>query len=75
GNADEMWTEKKGVRTVRTAHTLNPVPFCIYDPLYADEYEMAEVEKPGLANVAATVLNLLGFEAPEDYCKSLVKFN
>ena len=75
GNADQMWTEKKGVRTVRTAHTLNPVPFCIFDPLYAGEYEMAEVEKPGLANVAATVLNLLGFEAPEDYCKSLVKFN
>ena len=75
GNADQMWTEKKGVRTVRTAHTLNPVPFCIYDPLYAGEYEMADVEKPGLANVAATVLNLLGFEAPEDYCKSLVKFN
>ncbi len=75
GNADEMWTEKKGVRTVRTAHTLNPVPFCIYDPMYNDEYEMSGVEKPGLANVAATVLNLLGFEAPDDYCKSLVKFN
>lgn len=75
GNADQMWTEKKGVRTVRTAHTLNPVPFCIFDPSYQGEYEMADVEKPGLANVAATVLNLLGFEAPADYCPSLVKFN
>lgn len=75
GNADQMWTEKKGVRTVRTAHTLNPVPLCIFDPGYQGEYEMADVEKPGLANVAATVLNLLGYEAPEDYCASLVKFN
>ena len=75
GNADQMWTEKKGVRTARTAHTLNPVPFCIFDPGYQGEYEMADVEKPGLANVAATVLNLLGYEAPADYCPSLVKFN
>ena len=74
GNADEMWTEKKGVRSVRTAHTLNPVPFCIYDPQYAGEYKMADVEHPGLANVAATVLNLLGFEAPADYCRSLIQF-
>ncbi|MDO4570431.1 MAG: 2,3-bisphosphoglycerate-independent phosphoglycerate mutase [Planctomycetia bacterium] len=74
GNADEMWTEKKGVRSPRTAHTLNPVPFCIFDPMYAGEYEMAVVPNPGLANVAATVLNLLGFEAPADYCPSLVRF-
>ena len=75
GNADEMWTEKKGVRTPKTAHTLNPVPFCIYDPLYHNDYSMAPVEHPGLANVAATVLNLLGYDAPEDYCKSLIQFN
>lgn len=74
GNADEMWTEKKGVRSPKTSHTLNPVPFCIDDPNYQGEYEMASVEHPGLANVAATVLNLLGYEAPEDYCSSLVVF-
>jgi bisphosphoglycerate-independent phosphoglycerate mutase (AlkP superfamily) len=28
---------------------------------------------PGLANIAATVLDLLGFEKPEDYNDSLVK--
>ena len=74
GNADEMWTEKKGVRAPKTSHTLNPVPFCIYDPGYNGEYEMSGVENPGLANVAATVLNLLGFEAPEDYRPSLIAF-
>ncbi len=74
GNADEMWTEKKGVRTPKTAHTLNPVPFCIYDAKYNGEYEMSGVEHPGLANVAATVLNLLGYVPPADYCASLVRF-
>ncbi|MDO4551174.1 MAG: 2,3-bisphosphoglycerate-independent phosphoglycerate mutase [Planctomycetia bacterium] len=75
GNADEMWTEKKGIRTPKTAHTLNPVPFCIFDPQYQNEYFMAPVEHPGLANVAATVLNLLGYDAPEDYCPSLIRFH
>jgi len=74
GNSDEMWTEKNGVRQVKTAHTLNPVPFAIVDPSYKGEYRMALMETPGLANVAATVLNLLGYQAPVDYCPSLIEF-
>lgn len=72
GNADEMFTEKNGVRTVKTAHTLNPVPFIIIDSGYKDEYEMANVENPGLTNIASTLLNLLGFEKVEDYDPSLI---
>ncbi len=75
GNSDEMWTEKNGKRQVKTAHTLNPVPFCIVDPLYNGEYRMADLNNPGLANVAATILNLLGYEAPEGYCPSLIQFH
>jgi hypothetical protein len=30
------------------------------------------VRSPGLANVAATVLHLLGYRAPEDYEPSLI---
>ena len=74
GNSDEMWTEKNGVRTPKTAHTLNPVPFAIVDSGYGGEYRMAKVDKPGLANVAATVLNLLGYAAPGDYRPSLIEF-
>ena len=74
GNADEMLTrDKKGRTSVKTAHTLNPVPFAIYDPAYQGEYEMAPLEKRGLSNVAATVLNLLGYEKPEDYNPSLIR--
>ena len=32
GNADQMLETKKGKTSVRTAHSLNPVPFIIYDP-------------------------------------------
>ncbi|MCP4408943.1 MAG: 2,3-bisphosphoglycerate-independent phosphoglycerate mutase [Gammaproteobacteria bacterium] len=74
GNADEMFTEKNGQRIVKTSHTLNPVPFVIVDPLYQGEYTMAKTAHPGLANVAATLLNLLGYQAPEDYESSLIEF-
>ncbi len=74
GNADEMFTvDKNGERKVKTAHSLNPVPFAIFDPGYNGEYEMAHLERPGLANVAATLLNLLGYEKVEDYDPSLIK--
>jgi 2,3-bisphosphoglycerate-independent phosphoglycerate mutase len=84
GNLDEMFEldknnkpkvdKKTGEFEKKTAHTLNPVPFILYDPLYNNEYEMANVEKAGLANVAATVMNILGFEAPSDYQPSLITF-
>jgi 2,3-bisphosphoglycerate-independent phosphoglycerate mutase len=72
GNADEMFTEKNGVRTPKTSHTLNPVPFIIFDPDYDNEYKIANVQNPGLSNVAGTILNLLGFKNVEDYDPSLI---
>ena len=74
GNADEMFVESNGERIVRTAHSLNPVPFAIIDPHADDAYTMANIENPGLANVAATVFNLLGYRAPPDYMPSLIEF-
>ncbi len=73
GNADEMFTEKNGVRTPKTSHTLNPVPFVIYDPNFNGEYKMAEIDTPGLTNIAGTILNLLGYENVEDYDQSLIE--
>ncbi len=73
GNSDEMFTLKEGERIVKTAHTLNPVPFILYDPCCSGEYELrGDVDGAGLSNIAATVLNLLGFEPPEEYDASLV---
>jgi 2,3-bisphosphoglycerate-independent phosphoglycerate mutase len=76
GNADCMWKEKNGVRSPLTAHTLNPVPFIVKDFSGANRLKMNDaVEKPGLSNIAATVLNLLGYEKPENYDPSLVLVN
>ncbi len=73
GNADEMFTEKNGKKAVKTAHTLNPVPFIIYDPNYSGEYKLREIDTPGLTNIAGTLFNLLGFENVEDYDPSLIE--
>jgi 2,3-bisphosphoglycerate-independent phosphoglycerate mutase len=72
GNADCMWTEKKGVRSPMVAHTRNPVPFIIKDYSGANNFAPATVENPGLSNIAATLCNLLGFEAPAGYDPSLI---
>jgi len=72
GNADQMFTMKNGIKTPKTAHTLNPVPFIIHDPGYGGEYRMADVDSPGLSNIAATLLNLLGYAKPGDYDPSLI---
>ena len=62
GNADEMLEKnKKGVVQVRTAHSLNPVPFIIYDN--DTDYKIIPGEY-GLANVAPTVAKILGLEPP-----------
>ncbi|MEN8149003.1 MAG: 2,3-bisphosphoglycerate-independent phosphoglycerate mutase [Planctomycetota bacterium] len=80
GNADEMYmrdrktggfaTDEAGRRKAKTSHTLNPVPFILFDP--RGETALAERDDAGLANVAATVLELLGFGAPEGYFPSLL---
>lgn len=74
GNADEMFTEKNGHREPKTAHTLNPVPFAIVDSAYAGDYVLADIPDAGLANVAATLCELLGFHPPANYAPSLIRF-
>jgi 2,3-bisphosphoglycerate-independent phosphoglycerate mutase len=78
GNADVMYTiDAAGDKHPKTSHTLSPVPFAIHDPNYDGEYRMVDAapgDAHGLANVAATVLNLLGFDAPDDYLQPLITF-
>jgi 2,3-bisphosphoglycerate-independent phosphoglycerate mutase len=73
GNADLLYTEKKGVRANHMAHTLNPVPLIIKDYASGNRFTMAHVESAGLSNIAATTMNLLGYQAPGDYDPSLVR--
>ena len=69
GNADQMTETKKGKTTVRTAHSLNPVPFIIYD---RDHDWKIKDGKFGLANVAPTVVTMMGLSVPECWEQSMV---
>ena len=75
GNADVMYTENAdGEVTPKTSHTLSPVPFVIHDGAGDDPaYRLANVADAGLANVAATVLHLMGYEPPAEYEPSLIE--
>ena len=82
GNADEMYeldkktgTFKKnadGSPKAKTSHTLNPVPCIIYDNFTENKYTVKPQADFGLANVAATTVNLLGYEAPSMWKESLI---
>lgn len=87
GNADEMYERDKktgkiqrdaqGRPRAKTSHTLSPVPCCLYAPSapelrFAPEGSDEHLKDAGLGNVAATVLHLLGFAAPEGYLPSLL---
>ena len=47
----------------------------MFDPNFDGQYEMAPPPGAGLANVAATVFNLMGYEAPDGYEPSLIRFH
>jgi 2,3-bisphosphoglycerate-independent phosphoglycerate mutase len=81
GNADEMFERSKdgsfalsaaGKPRAKTSHTLNPVPFYLFAPAAKGLTLRGDLPDAGLANIAATVIELLGFEAPDDYAPSLL---
>ena len=69
GNADQMTETKKGKTSVRTAHSLNPVPFIIYDK---DNHWQIRDGAYGLANVAPTVVKMMGLTAPVCWEDSMI---
>jgi len=83
GNADEMCEvdkkgnlklDKNGKAKAKTSHTLNPVPCIFYDNFYSDKYTVkADNGQFGLSNVAATMVNLMGYEAPEMWDESIIE--
>ncbi|KAL9227939.1 hypothetical protein vseg_003570 [Gypsophila vaccaria] len=83
GNAEDMvkrdkkgqpLLDKAGNVQILTSHTLKPVPIAIGGPGLAPGVRFRkDVPDGGLANVAATVMNLHGFEAPNDYEPTLIE--
>ena len=84
GNADEMYeidkktkapkAGKDGSFKAKTSHTLNPVPCIIYDNFSNNDYKVKlGREDFGLSSVAATTVNMLGFDAPEIWDESMIE--
>ena len=83
GNADEMYEiDKKtkqpalhpdGSFKAKTAHTLNPVPLILYDNVTGGKLALRQTETAGLANIAATVANLIGLEKHAKWNESLLE--
>jgi len=83
GNAEDMVKrnktgqpakDKDGKIQILTSHTCSPVPIAIGGPgLTKGARFRTDLKQPGLANVASTIINLLGFEAPSDYEPTLIE--
>lgn len=81
GNADEMfmWNPKRkdfdrdpsGRPLKKTSHTLNKVPLYLVNGPKGVGFR-ADLARAGLANVAATSLELMGYQPPENYEPSLL---
>ena len=84
GNADEMYemdkksgqpkADKNGNFKAKTSHTLNPVPCIIYDNTDAKNYYTVKEDNGtfGLSNIAATMVNLMGYQAPDMWNESII---
>lgn len=77
GNCDDMLAVKPGQAAdwealdaalpPKTAHSLSPVPFYLYDPTGTDHYQLQQGRTHTLANIANTVIQLMGLEPCERY--------
>ena len=83
GNADDMLehgkdgkvkVDENGNPRRKTSHSLNPVPCVVYDPESKGEYAAELRGGLGISSLAATCIELLGFEAPEGYDPSVLEF-
>ena len=73
GNSDEMYDKgfnEDGSPKAKTSHSLAVVPFAVFNGPEGTEVKEGDF---GLANVAATVVQLLGFEKPEEWLESIIK--
>ena len=72
GNADIMYDLV--TQEPHTAHTLNPVPFIVYDPLYKSKLtlQLSQLPENGLSKIAGTLFDLMELQRPESF-ESLIE--
>lgn len=81
GNAEEMQVMRPdGHSEASTKHSTNPVPCILFDPGYDGSYRLRQLQNdadvrstPGLSNLAATLLELMGQPVPDDLAPSLIE--
>ncbi len=83
GNCDEMfegkqdgwenWESIQARLSPKTAHTLSPVPLYLYDPAGGSPYRLRHDATLTLANIANTVLSLMGLEPRDLYQPSIIE--
>ncbi len=79
GNAEEMLAfAADGAQEPSTKHSTNPVPCVLFDPDFDGSYRLRQPdenpgsEPPGLSNLAATLFEMMGYDAPEELDRSLI---
>ena len=77
GNAEEMFEidkKSQAINTdkVKTSHSINLVPFIVYDPENRGEYQPHLCSGLGISSIAATCIMFLGYLPPEDYTPSII---
>jgi len=63
-----------------TKHSTNPVPCILFDPAFDGSYNLRQAKqdddiysRPGLSHLAATLFNMMGYDAPSDLNESLIE--
>ena len=83
GNADDMIMKNKdgsfaksssGTDVPKTSHSLNKVPFVVYDSRGRGQYTLNHEDSNGIANISATCIELMGLIPPLDMRPSLLRF-
>ena len=73
GNAEEMLIHKADHSEACTKHSINPVPCLLYKSDGSYNLSEAAKAKAGLANIAATVCDMLGIETLPNFEPSLIQ--
>lgn len=82
GNAEDMVERTKdgqpemrddGTPRWRTAHSVNPIPLIIQDYSGRSHEWRDDLPEGGLANLASTLVQLLGYRPPEEFDPSLLR--
>jgi len=80
GNVEEMQVFKQGKAEACTKHSINPVPCILFDSHYDGSYHLRQAQAdgdihttPGLSHLAATLFEIMGYDAPDDLNPSLLE--